>query len=195
MRHVPTQKSWSMMIRRCTSPAHDKYAYYGGRGIKVCPQWMNYDQFVSDMGERPDGTSLDRINSNGNYEPGNCRWADKMVQASNKSNNRIVVLNGERLHISEAARRVGIRMATIWARLDKGWTDEQALHTPILKNGFDVNAPKQQRNGNTKINAEQRLEILNSVETRSQLAKKYNVSKSTIDSVKDKRRMIDRATK
>lgn len=85
----PTYKSWHMMIQRCSNSKYDKWAYYGGRGISVCERWKNFQNFLTDMGERPIGTSLDRYpNNNGNYELTNCRWATPKQQQNNLRSNR-----------------------------------------------------------------------------------------------------------
>jgi hypothetical protein len=68
------------MVYRCSNKKDKKYKYYGGRGIKVCPRWLSFEMFYKDMGERPKGTTLDRLNGNGNYEPKNCRWATDKEQ-------------------------------------------------------------------------------------------------------------------
>jgi len=75
---------WAGMLKRCDEPKHASYKYYGGRGISVCDRWRTFENFLADMGHPPDGTSLDRIDNDGNYEPTNCRWATAAVQAKNK---------------------------------------------------------------------------------------------------------------
>lgn len=108
-KQTPTYRSWSEMIARCNNPKSRIYSYYGGRGITVCPRWRKFENFLADMGARPDGTSLDRWpNVNGNYEYGNCRWATKKEQARNRRSNCIVNYNGEKLTLTEAAERENI---------------------------------------------------------------------------------------
>lgn len=85
--YTPTYASYMNMIQRCYNPNNMLYSYYGGRGIKVCANWLeSFDNFLNDMGERPAKRTLDRINVNGNYKPSNCRWSTRLVQSRNRRN-------------------------------------------------------------------------------------------------------------
>jgi hypothetical protein len=144
--NTPTYKSWTGMIRRChtTDPHHFKY--YGG--VVVCERWMNsYDDFVVDMGLRPEGTSIDRYpNHKGAYEPGNCRWATKEQQTNNMKKNVVLdigMFTGTVAEWSRALKRPYREDKTLYYRLENGWTPYEALFTPIIKgaNQFTA-APK-----------------------------------------------------
>ncbi len=101
-----TYNAWRNMRQRCNNPKHMSYPYYGGAGIQVCPRWQySFKCFLDDMGERPLGYSLDRIDSKLNYEQGNCRWVPSEKQAQNKRNNRVLTLNGESFILAEWSRR------------------------------------------------------------------------------------------
>jgi hypothetical protein len=116
------------MLNRCTSPRAERFDRYGGRGIVVCGRWASsFDAFLADMGQRPPGHTLDRIDVNGNYEPGNCRWADDKTQQRNRSRHRLLTFNGETATASTWAERVGVPWATILKRLERGWSLHDAL--------------------------------------------------------------------
>lgn len=119
---------WSHMRGRCNNPTDSKYARYGGRGIKTCVAWDNFEQFLKDMGKCPAGLSIDRVNNDGDYEPSNCRWADAKTQSHNSTQSKKVFLEGEIVHsLSEAARRLGIYHTSIQQRAkDFGETYQQA---------------------------------------------------------------------
>lgn len=119
---------WSMMKQRCCNPRCKSYLSYGGRGIAVCPRWLeSFEAFFADMGEAPPGASLDRIDNDGDYEPSNCRWADVRTQGSNRRTSRRLYARGESLTVAEWARRLGCPTTTIWSRLKAGDSAEDAL--------------------------------------------------------------------
>jgi len=102
---TPTYRTWLSMIARCTNPRISGWAKYGARGISVCERWRAFDNFLEDMGERPEGTSIDRIDTLGNYEPGNCRWATPKEQAANRrSPRRFERVRGPRLSAVDAVK-------------------------------------------------------------------------------------------
>ena len=133
--HAPRGKvsatyiTWQNMNQRWTKPLNTKYADYGGRGITVCDRWSTFENFLADMGERPRGLSIERMNNDGNYEPSNCKWATQQEQTRNTRRNRWITLNGERLRFSEWAQRLGITYTSLYRRL-KLWPLDKALTQP-----------------------------------------------------------------
>lgn len=127
-----TYRSWEAMIRRATKPAHHAYGEYAGRGVIVCERWLNsFEAFLEDMGERPDGMSLDRVDNDGPYCPENCRWADMKTQQNNKRSNVFLDFDGRRQTLTQWAEEIGMGRTTLSARLKRGLSVEEALTSPI----------------------------------------------------------------
>lgn len=120
-------KIWQGMRDRCGNPNNKKYRLYGGKGISVCERWNDFRMFAIDMGDRPFGFSIDRINGDKGYSPENCRWATAIVQANNTSANKIISANGQSMTLSEWSRRTNIKANTILYRIRRGWPIEKAI--------------------------------------------------------------------
>jgi hypothetical protein len=129
---TPTYKSWNAMVGRCTKPNWKDYARYGAIGITVCGRWLGekgFENFLADMGTRPEGTTLDRYPNNaGNYEPGNCRWATPQQQNTNQRHLVFYEHEGKRMTITEWERELGFKKTTLRARIQRyGMTFEEAI--------------------------------------------------------------------
>ncbi len=120
----PTYNSWCGMKHRCTDL---EYQNYGGRGITVCDRWLKFENFFEDMGERPEGMTLDRIDNDGDYKPGNCRWATRKEQHRNRSDNHLLTFKGETHCMSEWAEVLRVPRDRIRGRIRNGWTVERTL--------------------------------------------------------------------
>ena len=116
--------SWRAMKERCDNPEYRAYNRYGGRGITYCERWKDFNNFLEDMGKRPKGCTLDRIDNDGNYCPENCRWADQKKQMHNSTRKTKAVVTAEMIERSPCS------MATIYKRIRNGWSVEKALNTP-----------------------------------------------------------------
>lgn len=124
----PIYSVWQAMKARCNNVNYSQYADYGGRGIIVCERWMNnFHAFVEDMGERPHGFTIDRINNNGNYEPSNCKWSSRKEQGLNRRDTRIVVIDGVSYKAHELAKIAGLKSDTIMNRAKKCKTLDELL--------------------------------------------------------------------
>lgn len=128
MSKSPEWGVWKGMRRRCSNPKDPRFVDYGGRGIRVCDRWQSFDNFIADMGRRPAaGFDIDRTNNNGDYEPSNCRWVPRAVNLRNTRRNRRLTFRGETMTAAEWAKRLGLHTATLYSRLDYGWSTERAL--------------------------------------------------------------------
>lgn len=133
-RPTPEYVTWQQMLARCTNTKHKQWSSYGGRGISVYAPWYQFEEFFKYVGARPSkDLSLDRINNDGNYEPGNVRWATRSVQARNRRSSRILEHNGVRKTTTEWAIEVGLPHGTIQTRLTLGWPVERILFEPVSR--------------------------------------------------------------
>lgn len=127
-------EAWSGAKRRCIDPRRADYSRYGGRGIRMCREWLDsFETFFRDMGRCPPGHTIDRIDNAGHYEPGNCRWATSKEQANNRRNRTALTFDGETMTVTEWAQRIGMRRTVLHRRLQRGWSAREALTVPPQK--------------------------------------------------------------
>ena len=122
------------MRQRCENPNRKDFCNYGARGITVCARWLQFTNFLSDMGERPAGMTLERSDGAKGYSPENCTWATPTQQARNKRTNVLVTHGGHTATVAEWAERTGLERKTLEYRIRAGWPAERALTTPSLIN-------------------------------------------------------------
>jgi hypothetical protein len=135
-KRTPTWNSWNSMHQRCRQKSHKSYADYGGRGIAVCERWSEYVNFREDMGHRPPGTQLDRVDNSRGYSPDNCRWATCKQNNNNRRSSRLIEWRGETHTLTEWTEILGIDRMTVGKRLSSGWDIDRAFTVP----------PKRQKN-------------------------------------------------
>jgi hypothetical protein len=138
MRHLPEYQIWMAVKMRCTNPKNIGYPDYGGRGITLCGEWAeSFESFYEYLGGRPDKDySIERINNELGYIPGNVRWATKKEQANNTRANHFLSFRGETHTLAQWAELFGINSTAICKRLRRGWSIEKALTTPLKDNGY-----------------------------------------------------------
>jgi len=174
MTGTPAWHSWVSMRQRCHYPGDIAYKNYGARGIKVCSRWMNsFKNFYEDMGDRPEGTSLERIDNDADYSPENCKWATTPEQGANQRTNRLITHNGETLTMMQWSRRTGLSKHVISGRLKAGWPVDKTLETP-------AHGTRSQCKNSSKLTASDVLEIRASSLSASALARQYGVSYANI---------------
>jgi hypothetical protein len=130
------------MMRRCSKKDDPYYPYYGGRGISVCKRWLEFPNFLADMGERPLGMTLERVRNNEGYSPDNCRWASRKEQMKNQRRNKPITFNGTTLLLYEWAERLNVPKQRIRGRILRGWTVEAALFAPAQRMRKDLKNEK-----------------------------------------------------
>lgn len=131
---------WVFMLQRCYNPATNSYKYYGAKGVTVCDKWRDsFVSFLEDMGEAPEGTSLERMDRSVSYCKENCIWADAFTQANNKSNNVVVEFLGKSLTLKQWSREIGVDYHALYYRWQRGWEIERMLTTPSQKKRKDAN--------------------------------------------------------
>jgi len=127
-----TYSTWYNMKSRCKNPHTPMYNHYGGRGISVCERWQNFDNFLADMGERPAGTTIERINNDKGYEPGNCRWATMKEQSHNQRDNNLLTFKDQTFCLTEWAEKLSISPQTLRKRVSiLKWSIERAFTEKI----------------------------------------------------------------
>ena len=125
---TPEYIIWKGLRQRCNDTSHISYHNYGGRGIKVCARWDNFEAFLADMGPRPSPKhTIDRRENDGDYCPGNCFWATRKVQSRNKRTNRLLTHDGQTMTVTDWAAKLGIKRDTLFARLNSGMSPAKAL--------------------------------------------------------------------
>lgn len=130
MTKTRTWKSWDSMLQRCENQTAPDFPRYGGRGIKVVPEWHEFERFFADMGERPEGKTLERNDVDGPYGPKNCQWATASAQQRNKRNAILLTVNGETKSVHVWAQETGMSVDLLKWRIKKGWPSAEILTTP-----------------------------------------------------------------
>lgn len=125
----PTYRSWHSMKQRATNKNGPQAHHYIGRGIGMCPEWADFSVFLRDMGERPPGKSLERIDNSKGYSPCNCRWATQAEQMRNRRTNVFLTVGSTRLTVKEWSEKTGVPFTTLRTRMKAGWPPEKVITT------------------------------------------------------------------
>lgn len=120
---IPEYTIWKAMRGRCNNKNDGSYKDYGGRGIAVCERWNNFSYFFEDMGPRPKGYTIERLDNDGPYSPDNCKWASNVEQSNNKRSNSIILFNGKSQSVADWCRELSLKYSIVNSRISSGWTD------------------------------------------------------------------------
>ncbi len=115
-RHSPVYNAWAQMKNRCSNPNYSGFANYGGRGISVCEEWLSFAEFYKDMGEKPKGMTLERVDVNGGYSKENCKWATPREQSLNRRNTRLFTFGGKSMVLTDWAKFLKVKRSTLAQR-------------------------------------------------------------------------------
>jgi hypothetical protein len=127
MAATPIYRIWRSMMQRCCDKNSHAYDRYGGRGINVCNKWQTFEGFYKDMGDKPKGMSLERLNNDGDYCLENVVWADAKAQANNRRSNVVLEHNGKKQNMQQWCDELNLKIGTVWARINRGWDVSRAL--------------------------------------------------------------------
>jgi hypothetical protein len=133
MYQTKTYRIWASMKTRCSSPNNTSYSRYGGRGIKVCDRWQEFENFYADMGDAPKGMTLDRVDVDGDYTPENCRWATAQEQQNNMRSNQHITYQGKTQTLAQWARELGLSYSALGYRYRNGWEPPELFSKENLK--------------------------------------------------------------
>lgn len=129
MESTAVYNTWRDMKQRCQNPNAQKYRSYGGRGISICEPWQEFESFYADMGDKPDGMSLDRIDNDGDYTPENCKWSTPQEQSNNTRANSLITYQGKTQSIANWARETGLTYHVLKHRHKRGWVGDMLFST------------------------------------------------------------------
>ncbi len=183
-----TRSSWRAMKRRCLDPRVREYPNYGGRGIIICERWLDFESFLADMGIRPFGLTLDRVDNDGNYEPGNCRWATRIEQNRNSRHVRLITFQGVTKCVREWEIDLNLPKNTIARRLfHRETVREELFRTPLPNHSWAWRKPG-------KLSRPQAEEIRRRYAagniTQKRLAEEYEVDESAISMIITRKRHV-----
>ena len=136
MSRSPTYRSWQEMKQRCFDPSAISYPNYGARGISICKRWMKFENFLADLGVRPEGTSLERNNNSKGYSKSNCRWASRKEQNRNKRSNVKIKYRGKTKCLSEWCEELKLPYPRTYYRISNGWSPVKAFETPFVEHKY-----------------------------------------------------------